>query len=197
VLLVVGGHSRNIGKTSVVEGIIRALPEARWTAFKITQHGHGICSAVGEPCDCAIEYDHPYAISEETAPSSTDSGRFLAAGARRSFWVRTAVGQLGNAMPVLRSRLGEARHAIVESNSLLDFIVPDLYLAVLDDSVSDMKDSARRFLSRADALVTVGPAIASGAWGVPSRWLEKPCFVAEPPRYVSAELVSFVAGRLV
>ena len=34
-LVMVGGHSRNIGKTSVVEGIIRGLPEYNWTAAKI------------------------------------------------------------------------------------------------------------------------------------------------------------------
>src|SRR5207245_2118841 len=93
-LVVVGGHSRNIGKTSVAAGLIAALPHYNWTAMKITQHGHGICSAAGEPCGCAVEYDHPYAISEESAPGASDSARFLAAGARRSFWLRTAVGQL-------------------------------------------------------------------------------------------------------
>ena len=48
-VIVVGGHSRSVGKTSVVAGIIAALPEMRWTAAKITQYGHGICSANGEP----------------------------------------------------------------------------------------------------------------------------------------------------
>ena len=35
-LLVVGGHSRNIGKTSVVEGLIRRFRQKKWTALKIT-----------------------------------------------------------------------------------------------------------------------------------------------------------------
>ena len=43
-LVVVGGHSRNIGKTSVVAGIIRKLRGRQWTAVKITQYGHGVCS---------------------------------------------------------------------------------------------------------------------------------------------------------
>ncbi|MDQ6706445.1 MAG: hypothetical protein M3Z85_10780, partial [Acidobacteriota bacterium] len=64
-LVVVGGHSRNIGKTSVVAGIISSLPEFRWTAMKITQYGHGICSTEGEACECAVEYDHPYALQQE------------------------------------------------------------------------------------------------------------------------------------
>ena len=98
-LVVVGGHSRNIGKTSVVAGLIEALPELNWTAMKITQFGHGICSASGSACDCCLSSEHPFAIAEESKPSDTDSGRFLAAGAKRSFWVRTAMGGLANALP--------------------------------------------------------------------------------------------------
>src|SRR5258706_5242038 len=89
-IVVVGGHTRNIGKTSVVAGLIAALPERRWTAFKVTQFGHGMCSANGEPCDCETA-DHTVAISEERAGggSTTDSGLYPAAGAGRSFLGRT------------------------------------------------------------------------------------------------------------
>ena len=37
-VVVVGGQSRKVGKTSVVCGLIAALPEMRWTAIKLTQH---------------------------------------------------------------------------------------------------------------------------------------------------------------
>ena len=88
-LVVVGGHSRNIGKTSVVAGIIRKLRNRHWTAIKITQYGHGVCSRDNEACGCEAEPEHPFALSEEFEPSATDSGRFLAAGAARSFWLPT------------------------------------------------------------------------------------------------------------
>jgi hypothetical protein len=199
-LVVVGGHSRNIGKTSVAAGIIQALPQARWTAVKITQHGHGICSAAGEPCSCAIEYEHPFALSEETAPNATDSGRFLAAGAEHAYWLRTAVGQLGHGMPELRRILASAQNAILESNSVLQFVRPDLYIVVLDFTNADMKDSSRLYLDRADALVVTGGAGATEdvLWaGVPARWLaRKPRFPVEPPAYSSAELAAFVAARM-
>jgi len=188
-LVVVGGHSRNIGKTSVVASLIEALPHYNWTAMKITQHGHGICSAVGEPCDCAVEYDHPYAITEESAAGDTDSARFLAAGARRSFWLRTAVGQLGNAAGVIREIVESSENSIVESNSIMQFWKPDLYIVVLDFETRDFKDSALRFLDRADCLVTVGNE--KPEWrGVSRRlWESK-------PRYEGAELAQFVEGRL-
>ena len=102
-LLVIGGHSRNVGKTSVVAGLIAALPEYEWTAVKITQYGHGICSANGEACDCSTG-DHSWAISEEHNRSGeSDTSRFLVAGAKKVFWVRTEQGRLAEAMPVPRS----------------------------------------------------------------------------------------------
>src|SRR5579863_1226142 len=100
-LIVVGGHSRNIGKTSVVAGLIAALPEADWTAMKITQFGHGVCSTTGAGCACSIAPECPFAIAREEQPNSSDTGRFLAAGARASYWVRTAVGHLANAVPAI------------------------------------------------------------------------------------------------
>ena len=189
-LVVVGGHSRNIGKTSVMEGLIHEIPEVRWTAVKITQHGHGICSISGTPCDCAVEYDHPYALSEETRPADSDSGRYLAAGAVRSYWLRTAVGQLQHGMPALRQILAGSQNAILESNSVLEFLQPDLYVVVVDWGVRDWKESTRRYIERADALVVVGSGLA------PQDLAGKSRFEVAPPDYISPQLVEFVRLRM-
>src|SRR5208337_4513551 len=112
-IVVIGGHSRSVGKTSVVAGLIAALPDFHWTALKITQYGHGVCSANGEACDCATG-DHSWAVSEEKDRSGeSDTSRFLVAGATRSLWVRTEQGRLAEAMPALRQRLERARNVIV------------------------------------------------------------------------------------
>src|SRR5512135_199246 len=101
-IVVIGGHSRSIGKTSLVAGLIAALPERHWTAVKITQYGHGICSADGSPCECATA-DHSWAITEEHDRSGeSDTSRFLVAGAARALWVRTRQGNLAEALPALR-----------------------------------------------------------------------------------------------
>jgi hypothetical protein len=83
---------------------------------------------------------------------------------------------------------------IVESNSLLGFVRADLYLAVLDYSVMDFKDSARRFLDRADALVLVRSEAAAPAWpDVSARIIAKaPKFEVSPTSYFSAELEAFL-----
>src|SRR5579859_1284053 len=149
-ILVVGGHSRNVGKTSVVAGLIAALAERQWTAVKITQFGHGICSVNGEACGCATE-EHTVAISEERDRSGkSDTSRFLLAGAQRSLWVRTKQGFLAEAMPALRQRLAGCANVMMESNSVMKFLHPDLYLTVLDPATADFKASAREFLDLAD-----------------------------------------------
>jgi len=196
-IVVVGGHSRNIGKTAVMEGILRALPDLHWTAVKITQHGHGICSAHEKACDCAGGDDHPYALSEERTPSLTDSGRYLAAGALRSYWLRTRQGELAEGMPALRRLMAAAPNTLIESNSVLNFLRPDVYVSVLDHAVADMKDSARRFLDRADALIVLHGDCPPPWPGVPARWLTgTPAFSAEAPGYVTTEFARWLRERL-
>jgi hypothetical protein len=197
-IVVVGGNTRNIGKTSVAAGVIRAFPEMRWTAFKITQYGHGVCSANGEPCDCETD-EHTVAVSEERdRHSGTDSARFLEAGAVRSFWVRTRVGQLAEVMPRIRKELEAAENAVIESNSILRFVKPDVYLSVLDPGTEDFKDSARLYLDRADAVLVAKSEAGLAEWkGVSRRLLEGiPVLKMEPPEFVTPAVVDFLAARL-
>ncbi len=164
-VVVVGGHTRNIGKTTLATQIVAATIERHWTAMKITQYGHGVCSANGEACDCATT-DHSMAVSEERNPDSgTDTSRMLAAGAQRVLWVRTQQGSLADAMPRVRKEITAADNVLIESNSILRFLQPDVYVAVLDSSVADFKASALRYLDRADAIfVPRGKSTESQAW---------------------------------
>jgi hypothetical protein len=196
-IVVIGGHSRNVGKTSVVAGLIAALPEFSWTAVKITQYGHGICSADGAPCDCATD-DHSWAITEEKDRSGeSDSSRFLVAGAARAFWVRTQQGRLAEAMPAFRTRIADSPNVIIESNSVLKFLRPDLYLTVLNPATPDFKTSAQQFLDRADAVILHDDK-AGPLWsGISLKPVSgKPLFRIAPPPYVNTEIVDFVRKRL-
>lgn len=195
-IVVVGGHSRNVGKTSVVAELITAMPERAWLAVKITQYGHGICSANGEPCDC-VTADHASAITEERDRSGeTDTSRFLVAGAKKVLWVRTQQGFLAEAMPRLRQHLAAARDVIIESNSIMRFIRPDLYVVVLDPENEDFKNSAREFLDRADALLLHKSEGTQWKQVSLKPVMAKPSFVIEPPPYVTPELVEFVQRKL-
>jgi hypothetical protein len=152
-LLLIGGHTRNIGKTALVVDLIRAFPEAAWTAVKITQYGHGVCSINGENCGCAPD-QHTFSLEEEhSRENRTDTSRFLVAGAARSLWLRTKQGRLAEALPLLRHALAGAGNVIIESNSLRNFLRPALYLVVLDPEQADFKPSAQRLLDHASAFV--------------------------------------------
>jgi hypothetical protein len=197
-IVVIGGHSRSVGKTSVVAGLIAALPSYNWTAFKITQFGHGQCSLNGQPCHCATD-DHTWAISEEKDKfGKSDSSRFLVAGAKHSFWVRTEQGRLAEAVPAIRRRLAEAENAILESNSILKFIRPDLYISVLDPATEDFKTSAQEFLDRADAVIVHREEDRRPRWhGISLKPVDsRPQFNIYPPHYVTREIIEFVESRL-
>jgi hypothetical protein len=177
----VGGHTRSIGKTQLVCDVIREFPKSYWIAGKITQYGHGVCAQNGENCDCAPT-EHVCALNWETqADCGTDSARFLAAGAKLSFWLRTKQGYLAEGLPLLREALhraavgmepGTKAALIVESNSLMQFVKPSLYFAVIDPEKEDFKESARAALDRANALVLRGEM---GSEAPPAaRWIKLP-----------------------
>ena len=196
-LVVVGGHSRNIGKTSVMAGLIKRLRDRKWVAVKITQYGHGVCATEGKECECAPgESEHPFALTEEYEPGKTDTGRYLAAGAERSFWLRTPAGELPKAAETVRKILKQGENVIVESNSILELVKPDLFLMLLDFGCEDVKASSLRFMDQADAFLVVDRGINAPLWeGIAQGiWDGKPQFLIDPPRYVTPEVAAFVAG---
>ena len=200
-IVVVGGHSRNVGKTSVVAGLIARLQDQNWTAVKITQFGHGVCSVTTEPCDCALnESEHAWSIDEEHDRNGrSDTSRFLVAGAKRVLWARTKQGMLAEAMPALRAEIMKSSNVIIESNSIMKFIRPDVYLTVLDFAQPDFKATALEFLDRASAIVlhTEGADAAPKGDNVSLKLIaNKPVFRVMPPEYVTDEIVEFVRRRM-
>jgi len=158
-VIVVGGHSRNVGKTSVICGIIRALKSWNWTAIKITPHAHGV-----------------------------REDRFLAAGAARSFLVQS------DAMQSVMQLLAESENAIVESNSILRFLQPELCAMVVDGAVPDFKPSALEFIEKANFLVVTSDAELAWPQVSPSLLRDKPRFAAPPPLYENAELIAAISS---
>jgi hypothetical protein len=182
VILVVGGHSRKIGKSSVVENLIARFPQACWVAIKITTHQHETGSGA------------PYDLLRETEPTTTDSGRYLAAGAERSYLLRVSPGRLAEALPALRQVCSGALNTIIESNRIVEHLKPDLFLQVVDPTVEDWKDTAREHLHAAGGFVLVSrERRLEDSLELPSG---APRFLVAPPRFASPELYSFVAERL-
>jgi hypothetical protein len=165
---------------------------------KITQYGHGVCSLDGQPCGCKPK-EHSFVLAEEKDPYSyADTFRFLRAGAKRSLWLRVRKGQLPEAYPFLQGALRREAFVMTESNSILGYLKPSLYLAVLDRSQRDFKSSARHFIGRSDALVPVDSRLDPRAWpALDCRQLEnKPVFPVSPPGFFNPQLCRFVCQRL-
>ena len=154
-VVTVGGHSRKVGKTSIAEGLIAALPEYHWTAMKVSSHHHS---------DNAESLARDYVVIEETDRAGVnDTSRFLKAGACRAFWIQAE--RIEKAVPAVRAILKDAPHAIIEGNSVLDFIVADFSILVINYGVSEFKKSAREILSRVDALVLIRNNAEPPQWG--------------------------------
>ena len=121
-------------------------------------------------------------------------------GAARAWWVRTEQGRLAEAIPTIRRRLAESENVILESNSILKFVRPDLYLTVLDPATADFKQSAQEFLDQADAVILHAPKKATNqaAWtGISLKPIAgRPIFEIRPPEYVTTEMVELVRGKV-
>jgi hypothetical protein len=158
-----------------------------------------VCTNEGKACGCEAEPEHPFALTEEYEANRTDSGRFLAAGAERSFWLRAPSGQLAGTAGTLRKILDRSENVIVESNSVLELVQPDVFLMLLDFSCQDFKASSLRFMDRADAFVVIDQGINGPLWDDIARgmWDRKPQFLVKPPRYVTAAVSDFVKARMV
>ncbi len=176
-LAVVGGQCRKVGKTALVIDLISALREFEWTAVKITPHSDSECPVNGPGCGCAPD-EHTFAIREEANPGAGDTGRFLAAGARRALWVQTKTGRFKDVLQPLAAALEHDRHVLIESNAIVEFWRPDTLLMVLDPSNPNFKDSARNLLGLAHAFVFRSPfAEAEPAGSALAQVPEKPRFL--------------------
>jgi hypothetical protein len=211
-LVVVGGQARKVGKTSVIAGLVRGLNSLAWTAVKISHHG-GDADWQDTPSADDLPAHIDFLLSEDKDTNGhADTSRYLAAGARRALWMRARGGRLAQALPGLLKALEGEEHVIMESNSILAFLKPAVFLFAIDETRQELKASARQFLPRADALVSVEPdlearsceKISVGArHGVPLRefvtlqGLEgKPVFPVSAGEWSNPTLSRFVRERL-
>jgi hypothetical protein len=192
--IVVGGHSRNVGKTSVTAGLIRAFNKYPWTAIKITSHWHASILAFS-----GGERENTCDIYEEVCREGTsDTSRYLAAGASRALWVRIKDDPLNASLQPLLPILQSCPFVIIESNRIVDVIRPDLFIMVLRYDIGEFKDSARRALKQAHAAVVVNSNLTQPLWkGVGPEILSNiPLFATPDPQMLPQGFLDFVQSHL-
>jgi hypothetical protein len=152
--IIVGGHARKVGKTSVVAGLIHAFSEFPWVALKVSTHWHSkTCST------------KDLVIYEEKNPGQeSDSSRFLAAGARHSFWVQMQEQGMKSALPELHTIMQSSPFVIIEGNNILKHVSADIHIMVFNCNVAEIKESAQRLLHRMDILLIVNSKPCLPLW---------------------------------
>jgi GTPase SAR1 family protein len=134
-LIVVGGHSRGVGKTTVIERLLHDSSED-WIAIKISAHRHAPAGTIAP-------------LIEETrrGSSSTQTGRYLVAGARRAFLVRAPDAALPQVAALIDAFRTDGSNVVVESNRIVQFVRPDVCLFVVDPRIDDWKPSSSLLLA--------------------------------------------------
>ena len=198
-MIVVGGASKGVGKTTLICGLIASLPDFQWTAVKITSHQYKPdASSVPRPSAEDVR-DHetlpsdvqPNFIWEETvAGQGTDTARYLAAGARRAILVTSP--KLILTLSDINSAIGPDTNVIFESNTIINASEPDVCLAIVGGSQLDTKPSFEPLMERADAFVKVS------AWGAKSLSfaLAKPLFQLASFDDISPEMLAWLRAHL-
>jgi molybdopterin-guanine dinucleotide biosynthesis protein len=151
-IVAVSGLSSNTGKTTLVCDLIERLPG--WEAIKLTRGHYRSCGK--DPNGCCVSdllRDEPLIRSgrESNYEKGKDTGRFWDAGAANVHWVIVDENQVEQGINQALARV-ESVGVIVEGNSFLEFINPDYAITCARAGENKLKTSARRTLSRADAL---------------------------------------------
>lgn len=186
-IIVVGGSTKDIGKTALVCSVISALRDFGWTAVKITGHDYGqelsALRGVSPSADTIVR-------EETNAGQGTDTARYLAAGARRAL----LVARHGSEVPIDEIRVATKKdcNIIFESNRVIDAIKPDVCLALVGGGSNEMKPSFVRLLKKADALVTFERSPIDTA-DLPA---DMPRFNLESPDRLSTEMATWLRSHL-
>ena len=183
-VLVIAGSGRGAGKTAVGCALMAAMPEFSWAAVKVSPHRHDVDEELWEELDFR---------------TAKDTGRYLAAGARRAFLVSGAT-DLRAVELVLeaRERTSLCDALLVESNRVAAGSVArpgeaEVSLAVLAGAEAEWKASLRESAGMADALVLAN-GVSPEEFASP--FLRKPVFGLAAGEWSVPELVRFVRGRL-
>jgi hypothetical protein len=139
-IVVVGGRSHNAGKTTLVCALLSALPEFNWIAVKVTTHVHAGVRPIYE---------------EAQAGEGTDSARYLAAGARRAFLLTASECELPLRLKEFWGIAGADAHVLFESNRIVNYVEPDVCLAIGGGEEGESKASFDSLARRMDALVAL------------------------------------------
>ena len=156
-MLMVGAADRNAGKTKFVCLLIKRFgSQSKIIGIKVTtvDEANGSCPRGGQGCGVCSSLNGYYYITEETeSESDKDTGRMLASGASRVFWLRALKAHLAEGVSALLDIIGDGTVSICESNSLRQVVEPGLFIMVKGYGVEKYKASAEHVAEYVDRFV--------------------------------------------
>lgn len=132
----IGGAHSGAGKTTYAALLIKKLKG--WGAVKYTKTA--LYSSIIDDVEILAKEDK-------------DTGIFLNSGAERVLWVQAPASELGEVLPQAIERLSDLKGIIVEGNSAIEFLKPDVIIFIWGNDPNRIKESARRILNTVDVLV--------------------------------------------
>lgn len=154
IVTVSGAHS-GVGKTKVAEALLSRLKN--WSALKVTVTHRGGACPVHKDCHTCDELYSGFSIINDKdiiEAKGKDTQRFKAAGAKEVLWLKSKPSALERGIKRAVSLFKKTRGLIIETNSALKYLNPDLAILVKNkDSV--LKPSAKEILEKVDLTITI------------------------------------------
>lgn len=136
VIIGIGGAHSGVGKTAYASLILRSFQN--WGAIKYTRTEF-YSSLVDD-----IEI-----LREE----GKDTRCMIESGAARVLWVKSPPSGLGEVLQMAVERLSDLSGIVVEGNSAIEFLSPDIIIFIFGSDPSKLKESAKGILGNAHAVV--------------------------------------------
>ncbi|MBF0519679.1 MAG: hypothetical protein HQK92_08145 [Nitrospirae bacterium] len=136
-IVCIGGAYSGSGKTSLATELLKNV-KGKWAAIKYTKTS--FYTSVTDAADTANQ-------------EGKDSTLLLQAGAVAVKWVQSPYSALDEALRFAMYDFPRVLGIIIEGNSPLDFVRPDLTVFVLGTDVGRFKESAEKFFEKSDIAV--------------------------------------------
>ncbi len=158
-MIMIGATGRNTGKTEMACRLIKKFISGYTViALKVTtvKETDGKCHGGDERCGKYSSLEANYSLSEEvSANSNKDTGKMLAAGAHKVFWLEVKKEYLTDGIETFLKRInnGPDKIIICESNSLRTVVKPGLFLINQNIRESTIKPSCQDVISYHDYMI--------------------------------------------
>ena len=153
--IVIAGTHSSIGKTSLAEELLQALPN--WSALKVTVKKGSRCPRREANCNVCAKLKQDFEIVKNKriiSQKGSDSARLLEAGAKKVIWLKSSSSGLKAGLQKALVQLKSAEGVIIEGTSVLKYIKPNLAIYLKNKQIC-IRPAARQAEKKANIIIDV------------------------------------------